>query len=82
MKKSIENNLYKKITKEEAEVFSKMIVEEARKSAIEFDPDPRYSPYPFMVGVLQETINRILRNSKLPVWDIEDFQNKLESLKK
>jgi hypothetical protein len=80
--KKIENNLYKKITKEEAEIFSKMIVEEARNMAIEYDSDPRYSPYPFIVGVLQETINRILRNSKLPVWDIEDFQKKFESLKK
>jgi len=36
MKNIENNNLYKEITKEEAEVFSKMIVEDDRKMATEY----------------------------------------------
>jgi len=74
MKKSIEKQLYKELTKEEAEELSKTIVENAKKMALKSDPNA--SPYAFAVGALEVEITEILRTSKVPIWTIESLQRK------
>jgi len=79
MKKSVENFIYKKLTKEQSEKMAKSIVDKMKKLAEDNSNGDRTSVYPFTVGALQTEISEILRQSKVPVWIIEDH---LEEFKK
>lgn len=79
MKRSIEKQIYKELTKEQAEKMSKSIVDKMKKFAEENSNGDRTSVYPFTVGALQTEISEILRQSKVPVWIVEKH---LEEFKK
>ena len=74
MKKSIEKQIYKQLSKIEAEDLANKIVEDTKKMALNYDPTS--SPYAFTVGGLQVIITDILMTSKIPIWTIERYKER------
>ena len=76
MKRSIEKQIYKELTKEQAEKMAKLIVDEKKTRAEEYAKemsDNNTGVYPFTVGALQVELAEILRQSKVPVWIVEKY---------
>jgi len=71
MKRSVENQLWKKISDEDVERITLAMVERAKEMS-KVDNDGKVC-YPFVTGVLQEEIRQLLKSSKVFIHTLEKY---------
>lgn len=74
MKRSVENQLWKKISEEDVERITLAMVEKAKKMSEEHNNGKVC--YPFVTGVLQEEIRNLLKTSKIFIHTLENYPPK------